>query len=1021
MVSDKLYTIFQNFKHNVKLRGVTRAYFNKSEWERNVIADKVSWKYLSYRGAYSAYFIIWLAINIARSKHPNLYIIQATHWSFVIQAIYGTIYFSNLAYRFFQYRRTASKISDGDGRSSSQYIRPPTKLNIFDSITWLLLNIAGTIPYIVSVGYWAFVFKPNSSNTQAGDVLLNLTSHGFNALLALVDTFVTAIPIRVAHCLYTVTFTIAYLLFSLFYELADGAYSNPDEPYIYRFLNWREEPGMTTLSCVIALFAAILLHTEQEERFGARLGPTVDNVCFTLKYLVNYWTSLLDPNTMNHILLVILLETLPIILFSSSTVIEDPLIQYCGPGQNGSGNTHGCFQSISEFQFGNINQNVLNLSSPTTGTSSRWTLRCQATYPIRWVIQSYNGRVRQRGNSDSLRMNQNPFQNSTGLIFYQDIWISDGMGRETAMRSASSRILRCESFSNSSLASVIFLNRSGSSTILEFAGSPEDVYIFIVDSKRARQEGSFIVPCAARNIPPLAMNDIKLIETDRHDMRTGQISDGCIECICYAMSGNCEKAPCNDCGSIGQLYWTDGNMYNPNDKPYATCVVDPQCSRQTIKGYMKRYGGDCNNDGIVNCLDYLKIHNTGLDECENADLGHVGTRFNSCWSEQNLTVLDPSTASYDPRLGFRVKGSPNFNNSVYTCSSIPKFVDGIENVAKFVSFAPVNSDLEVEGSVLYRRAEEDLCCHTIPNTRIMSGIHLIFVLCDNITDCDLKFRSNTNLNSVRLQTFMHIPLSGEFAENNSVIRLGLTDDTHHGFIECSGVFQNPPNKNYGSFVKKLDYIFTGLDDDKYLVSDSYPTSAVINIVKQNEASSQDLKHEFRCKISTFVLLPNVRFGIEFQNGTRILIDTSSNRSTYGEATVQQLALPSDVRLAITSWQLLITLKPNVRKLMCFAPWINSTRWAESEIPVTIDSVASSVGAILGYCFASLAIIFLIVAAVVWYKYKKAKLRKRTMTEDEIKEFYHGNPNEKKAPDGTVIVENIAFNEKMKIPSESLHT
>jgi hypothetical protein len=263
MVSKRLNTVFQNFKHNIKLRGVTRAYFNKSEWERNDIADKVSWKYLLYRGAYCAYFIICLIINIAKSDHPNLYLIYATNWSFIVQTFYGLVYFSNIAHRFVQFRRYESKrtgeTTDSESGTRPARPRPITELNVFDSISWLLVNVTGTIPYIVTAGFWAFIY-PRKEYRGAGYIILYLTSHGFNAVLALVDTFVNAIPIRVAHCLYTVALTLVYILFSLFYELAGGAYAKEEEPFIYYFLNWHDKPGATVLNCFIALFAAAMLH-----------------------------------------------------------------------------------------------------------------------------------------------------------------------------------------------------------------------------------------------------------------------------------------------------------------------------------------------------------------------------------------------------------------------------------------------------------------------------------------------------------------------------------------------------------------------------------------------------------------------------------------------------------------------------------------------------------------------------------------------------------------------------------------
>lgn len=77
------------------------------------------------------------------------------------------------------------------------------------------MNVTATVPLVVTVGYWAFIYSPkNDQGHDPAKDVLNFAVHGFNAVLALVDTFVIAIPVRVAHACYTIFFTLLYLLFS---------------------------------------------------------------------------------------------------------------------------------------------------------------------------------------------------------------------------------------------------------------------------------------------------------------------------------------------------------------------------------------------------------------------------------------------------------------------------------------------------------------------------------------------------------------------------------------------------------------------------------------------------------------------------------------------------------------------------------------------------------------------------------------------------------------------------------------
>jgi len=51
------------------------------------------------------------------------------------------------------------------------------------------------------------------------------------------------------------------------------------------------------------------------------------------------------------------------------------------------------------------------------------------------------------------------------------------------------------------------------------------------------------------------------------------------------------------------------------DTAFEDCVKDPVCARNTISGYMVKFAQDCNNDGVVNCDDFARIHINGGYAC----------------------------------------------------------------------------------------------------------------------------------------------------------------------------------------------------------------------------------------------------------------------------------------------------------------------------------------------------------------------------------------------------------------------
>uniref|UniRef100_A0A1L8E3D0 lysozyme n=1 Tax=Nyssomyia neivai TaxID=330878 RepID=A0A1L8E3D0_9DIPT len=117
------------------------------------------------------------------------------------------------------------------------------------------------------------------------------------------------------------------------------------------------------------------------------------------------------------------------------------------------------------------------------------------------------------------------------------------------------------------------------------------------------------------------------------------ISDICLGCICEAMSGCNRAAACdgNICGlfKITHPYWVDaGKPTQSGDAPEATnafsnCVTEPFCAGRAVQNYMGKFGQDCNNDGKVDCSDFLAIHILGGYGCS----GEIPAKFTNSLSQ----------------------------------------------------------------------------------------------------------------------------------------------------------------------------------------------------------------------------------------------------------------------------------------------------------------------------------------------------------------------------------------------------
>ncbi|XP_067137528.1 lysozyme 2-like [Centruroides vittatus] len=107
---------------------------------------------------------------------------------------------------------------------------------------------------------------------------------------------------------------------------------------------------------------------------------------------------------------------------------------------------------------------------------------------------------------------------------------------------------------------------------------------------------------------------------------SGYIHPSCLECMCQASSG-CKDTQCHSngpnqyyCGPfhISYTYWVDGGSpgADPNNPfDFEECLNDRSCAEGAVRGYMQKWGHDCNYDGLVDCYDYARIHKSGPYGC----------------------------------------------------------------------------------------------------------------------------------------------------------------------------------------------------------------------------------------------------------------------------------------------------------------------------------------------------------------------------------------------------------------------
>ncbi|CAG9564885.1 unnamed protein product [Danaus chrysippus] len=98
---------------------------------------------------------------------------------------------------------------------------------------------------------------------------------------------------------------------------------------------------------------------------------------------------------------------------------------------------------------------------------------------------------------------------------------------------------------------------------------------------------------------------------------------GCFRCLCHVYTYCTISSECSDeyCGpfNISKSYWIEaGNITLQGDDPdrndaWKDCANNYFCAQDIMKGYLQKFSKDCNDDGMINCYDFLAINSNGGD------------------------------------------------------------------------------------------------------------------------------------------------------------------------------------------------------------------------------------------------------------------------------------------------------------------------------------------------------------------------------------------------------------------------
>lgn len=230
--------------------------FVLSQWSDNPVP------YAVYRTIVALYFVFMVLYTALMGTLGWKMFIMLTYWSYWLLTVSLILKAVNVWY-YIDLKK--------QGKDIKEYLGDSPRLKT----QWVLHNLSTGAAPIVTILFWTIAYD------GSGYTFINCNTHGFNAMFALIDMFVTRMPIRHLHLYHGILYGITYGSFSYFYWLAGGT-NQFGEPYIYKPLNYGKAPGVAlsyiiTIGFVVApMFHSMMFFTYRFRVFIHRFLKAMD-------------------------------------------------------------------------------------------------------------------------------------------------------------------------------------------------------------------------------------------------------------------------------------------------------------------------------------------------------------------------------------------------------------------------------------------------------------------------------------------------------------------------------------------------------------------------------------------------------------------------------------------------------------------------------------------------------------------------------------------------------------------------
>ena len=149
-------------------------------------------------------------------------------------------------------RRRSSVLVETDSPTTAACCscqRSQDNTNCCDKLSWFLFLIGGEAAVIIAILFWTTEY-----NFAGATSIMSIHLHLVNAIVALVDLWVSGVPVFLLHFVYIQIFGAVYVVFT-------GVYASANTTAIYPVLDYKSNPGLAVgLAVGMVVLGTVVVH-----------------------------------------------------------------------------------------------------------------------------------------------------------------------------------------------------------------------------------------------------------------------------------------------------------------------------------------------------------------------------------------------------------------------------------------------------------------------------------------------------------------------------------------------------------------------------------------------------------------------------------------------------------------------------------------------------------------------------------------------------------------------------------------